>query len=268
MNAETVAGHENPHLHLPPRSVWPIILTFGAGLLPFALVAFKLGHSILAELLALPGGVISLVALMGWAHSVVRDKREDVWEGPVSLQQKDLMMFLMYFLVSEAAIFGGLFAHYYYTRFHAAFWPPEGTPHIHTHDPALATLILMSSSFTCEMGLKAIEKGKKLHCKSWILVTALLGLVFLGYQGFEWGLLITQYGFTVETNIFGTLFYMMTGFHGLHVSVGIIFLILAYGRMELGAMNERRHFSIIAASWYWHFVDVVWVLLFFSLYLL
>ena len=268
MNTETDSVHEEHHVHLPPRSAWPIILTFGLGLMPFGVLAFKTGHAIIAELLFLPGGVISVVSLIGWAQSVIRDKKEDVYEGLVSLQQKDLMLFLAYFLISEAAIFGGLFTHYFYNRYRAPFWPPEGTPLIHTHDPALATLILMSSSFTCEMGLKAIEKGKKFNCKSWLLVTALLGLIFLGYQGFEWGLLMTQYGFTVETNVFGTMFYMMTGFHGLHVSLGILFLILAYGRLELGTMNEHRHFSIIAASWYWHFVDVIWVLLFFSIYLI
>ena len=265
---ETVKNHEEAHVHLPPRSVWPIVLAMGVGLLPLALVAFRTGHAIVAELLAITGGAVSVVSLMGWAHSVVRDKAEDVVTGHLSMQQQDLKMFLKYFLLSEAAIFGGLFVHYYSTRYHIQAWPPAGTPHIHTHDPAIATLILMFSSFTCEMGLKAFEKGKKFHTKTLLLVTASLGLIFLSYQGLEWGLLMTQYGFTVETNIFGTLFYMMTGFHGLHVSIGVIFLLLAYGRLELGQMNEERHFSLLAASWYWHFVDVIWVLLFFSLYLI
>lgn len=269
MNSVTQPAGDHDHgVHLPPRSVWPIVLTFGIGLLMFAFVAFSTGRMIIAELLGLSGGAVIAVSLMAWAHSVVRDKHEDQYVGRVSLQQKDLMTFLMYFLISEAAIFGGLFVHYFYHRYVMEFWPPAGTPHIDTSLPAIATLILMFSSVTCEFGLKAVEKGNKSSTKSWLLATIVLGLIFLGFQGFEWGLLINQYGFTVESNIFGTMFYMMTGFHGLHVSVGIVFLILAYGRLELGQMNEQRHFSIIAASWYWHFVDIIWVLLFFSLYLI
>ena len=259
---------ESHQVHLPPRSVWPLILSIGIGILTFAFVAFSSGRMITAELLGLTGGAVTLVSLMAWAHSVVRDKREDHFEGTVSLQQKDLMTFLKYFLISEAAIFGGLFTHYFYHRHLLEYWPPAGTPEISTHFPAIATLILMFSSFTCELGLKSIEKGNVFKTKSWLLLTILLGLVFLGFQGMEWGVLINQYAFTVETNIYGTMFYMMTGFHGLHVAVGIIFLILTYGRLELGQMNERRHFSVIASSWYWHFVDVIWVLLFFGLYLI
>lgn len=261
-------GDGSHEVHLPPKSAWPLILTLGLGFLPFGLIAWRTGHAIIAELLILIGGAVSAVSLMAWAHSVVRDKKEDHFVGKVSLQQKDLMLFLKYFLISEAAIFGGLFAHYFYHRHVMEFWPPAGTPEIDTHYTAIATLILMLSSVTCEMGLKAIERGDKLKTKSWLLVTIAMGLVFLGFQGFEWGILLNQFGFTVETNIYGTMFYMMTGFHGLHVAIGIVFLVLAYGRLELGQMNEQRHFSIIASSWYWHFVDVIWVLLFFSLYLI
>ncbi|MBW7996200.1 MAG: heme-copper oxidase subunit III [Candidatus Glassbacteria bacterium] len=265
---EQIAGSHGHEVHLPPRSIWPLVLTLGIGLLTFAFVAFISGRPIIAELLGLSGGAVAVVSLMAWAHSVVMDKKEDRFVGRLSLQQKDLIAFLIYFLIAEAAIFGGLFTHYFYHRHLLEYWPPAGTPEISTHYPAIATLILMFSSLTCEFGLKAIEKGNKFRTKSWLLFTVALGLIFLSFQGFEWGVLLNQYAFTVETNIYGTMFYMMTGFHGLHVAVGIIFLILAYGRLELGHMNEKRHFSIIAASWYWHFVDVIWVLLFFSLYLI
>lgn len=267
-SAEHGAAHSAQQVHLPPRSIWPLVLSLGVGLLTFALVAFSSGHLVTAELLGLSGGVVALVSLMAWAHSVVRDEREDHFEGRVSLQQKDLLTFLRYFLISEAAIFGALFTHYYYHRHVMEFWPPAGTPEISTHYPAIATLILMFSSFTCEQGLKSFERGNRFRAKSWQMLTVVLGLVFLGFQGFEWGLLINQYGFTVESNIYGTMFFMITGFHGLHVAVGIIFLTLVYGRLELGQMNEQRHFSMIASSWYWHFVDVIWVLLFFTLYLI
>jgi cytochrome c oxidase subunit III len=259
-----VHNHES---HLPPSSLWPLILALGLGFLPFGILFLTQGNKIIAELCLIVGAAVTLVSLIGWAHTVVREKAAPGEKSRV-LQQTDLMMFLKYFLISETAIFGALFAHYFYHRYGMEFWPPAGTPEIHTHLPAIATLILMLSSVTCEFAHKALKQGNKFRAKTLVLVSAILGLIFLSFQGYEWGLMQTHYAFTVDTNIFGTMFYMMTGFHGLHVSIGIIFLVLVYGRLEMGQMDEKRHFSMIAASWYWHFVDVIWILLFFSIYLI
>ena len=263
---QTQTNEHDQHFHLPPKSIWPIILAFGSGLIPIGIIALSLGYKIVAELLMISGGVVFVVSLMGWAQAVIKDK--EGLEQDEMLRQTDLMTFLKYFLISEAAIFAALFTHYFYHRYTLQYWPPVDSPHLSTHEPALATLILMFSSFTMHMAHGAIEKGKKISCKNWMLFTAALGLIFLGFQGFEWGLLINQFGFTQNTNIFGTMFYMMTGFHGFHVSMGILMIILVYGRLEMGHMNEKRHFSVIAASWYWHFVDIIWILLFFSIYLI
>ena len=264
---EQAEKNSHEHIHLPPQSIWPLVLSLGIGLVMIGIIVLAHGSTVIAELLLISGGSITIVSLMGWAHSVVRDKSGPT-ERSLGLQQSDLMMFLKYFLVSEAAIFGALFVHYFYHRYEFEFWPPSGTPELDTHIPAIATLILMFSSLTCELSHKALKKGKRFRSKTMLVITALLGLVFLSFQGYEWGLLISHENFTVNTNMFGTMFYMMTGFHGLHVSVGIIFLILAYSRMELGHLDKKHHFSMLAASWYWHFVDVIWIFLFFSIYLI
>ncbi|HDS01259.1 MAG TPA: heme-copper oxidase subunit III [candidate division Zixibacteria bacterium] len=264
MNEITARDHG---IHLPPKSIWPLILALGIGFLTFGVIFIASSRPIFAELSFIVGGSVTVVSLMGWAHSVVKEKAEPGEEAR-AVQQKDLLMFLKYFLISEAAIFGALFVHYYNNRFGQEYWPLAGSPEIHTTLPAVATLILMFSSLTCEIGHLALKKGRRFRSKTFILITAVLGLIFLGFQGYEWGLLINQYSFTAETNIYGTLFYMLTGFHGLHVSVGILFLILVYGRLEMGQMDQKRHFSMIAATWYWHFVDVIWILLFFSIYLI
>lgn len=260
------ASHEQG-IHLPPNSLWPLILAMGIGFLPFGVIFLSWGNKIIAELCLIVGASVTLVSLIGWANSVVKDKTSPQ-DRPMTLQDSDLMMFLKYFLISEAAIFGALFVHYFYHRYRLPVWPPAGTPDLETHLPAIATLILMFSSFTCEIAHKAFKHGNRSRAKTMVLVSAALGLIFLSFQGYEWGLLQTHYNFTVDTNIFGTMFYMMTGFHGLHVSIGIIFLILVYGRLEMGQMTPEHHFSMVAASWYWHFVDVIWIFLFFSIYLI
>lgn len=262
-----ITAAKEPEIHLPPNSIWPLILAFGIGFLPFGVVFLGMHKGIFAELCFIVGFSVTIVSLMGWAQGVVREKAKPA-EAASSLQQKDLIMFLKYFLISEAAIFGALFVHYFYNRFGDQYWPPVGSPEIHTTLPAIATLILMFSSFTCEMAYLGMKKGKRYRAKVLIAVTAVLGLIFLGFQGYEWGILINMDHFTAHTNIYGTLFYMMTGFHGFHVSIGILFLILVYARLEMGHMDEKRHFSLIASSWYWHFVDVIWIFLFFSLYLI
>jgi cytochrome c oxidase subunit 3 len=263
---DQTAAHEHG-IHLPPNSLWPLILSGGIGFLTFGIIFLGHGNRIIAELCLIVGGSVTLVSLLGWANSVVMEKTRP-GEKAGEFRQSDLMMFLKYFLISEACIFGALFVHYYYHRYHLAIWPPANTPELGTHLPAIATLILMFSSFTCELAHKALIKGKRFKAKTFVLVTVILGLLFLSLQGYEWGVYTTFYNFNVNTNIFGTMFYMMTGFHGFHVAVGLVFLILVYCRLEMGQMDQKRHFSMIAASWYWHFVDIIWILLFFSIYLI
>ncbi|MCI0530695.1 MAG: cytochrome c oxidase subunit 3, partial [candidate division Zixibacteria bacterium] len=172
------------------------------------------------------------------------------------------------FLVSEAAIFGALFFHHFYSRVHAAVWPPEGSPELHTRLPFIATVLLASSSFTVHWALKAIEEGKKIASQRWLLFTLLLGIVFLSIQGYEWGYLKSFDEFTLKNGTFGTTFYMMTGFHGLHVSMGLVLLAMTFVRLQLGHFTPQNHFFYTGTSWYWHFVDVVWVFLFGTMYLL
>ncbi len=113
----------------------------------------------------------------------------------------------------------------------------------------------------------ALVRNRRRAAGLWTLATITLGTVFLGFQGHEWGFLKSYDKFTQTGGTFGTTFYAMTGFHGLHVMVGLVMLILVWFRMRLGHFDPERHFAFIAAAWYWHFVDFVWVLLFFTVYL-
>lgn len=256
-------NHHEEEIHLPEPSIWPLILAIGASLLPVAGILFAAG-SRLAPAVGGAGALIAIVSGIGWAMSVIRDKATiDIAWGNETLSSAWKL-----FLISEAAIFGAFFGHYGYMIYKAdGAWPPAGTPHIHLLIPALGTIILVTSSVTCELGHKALLVGRRSLSKTWILVTILLGLLFIALQGFEWGLLQTAYNFYPNTNVFGTLFYLITGFHGFHVITGLLLLVLVYARLEMGSFTTKRHFSMNAASWYWHFVDVIWIFVFFVIYI-
>jgi cytochrome c oxidase subunit 3 len=125
---------------------------------------------------------------------------------------------------------------------------------------------LVLSSLTCELAHKALLRNRRAACKNWLFVTIALGFIFIGMQGYEWGELLTYYQLTPTSSYVGTIFYLITGFHGFHVITGLLMLFLVYARLEMGSFDRKRHFSMNAASWYWHFVDVIWLFVFFCLY--
>jgi cytochrome c oxidase subunit III len=264
----TTFSHDSSHenVHLPGPSYWPIALALAVGVLPIGfLVSVWGGHEAVALLIT--GGLATVICLMGWANSLIHETAEF---APASSAADDrwMRMGLKLFLISEAAIFGAFFAHHYYSRGHAAQWPPAGAPHLSTTLPAIATLILMSSSASMEWAHSLLMRGRR-RAASWLtLSTIILGIIFLGFQGHEWGFLRAYDQFTQRSGTFGTTFFTMTGFHGLHVATGIVMLSIVWLRLQLGHFDPRRHFSFVAASWYWHFVDLIWILLFFTMYLL
>lgn len=245
-------------------SSWPIFLAFAVGLLPTGLLldvwVGKIGLAVLGL-----GGLLTLYGIGGWIHVLIRE-RIDL--GELLSREPWQRNFVKLFLLSEAAIFGALFAHHFYSRAHVAVWPPEGAPHLDTTIPFLATLILVASSFTMERAHKFLLAGKQRLSQRWVIISIIMGIVFLSCQGYEWGFLKAYDEFTIKSGPFGTSFYMMTGFHGLHVSMGLVALTLAFVRLRLGHFTPQNHFYFVGATWYWHFVDIVWVFLFGTMYLL
>ena len=250
--------------HVQHLSYWPIALAMSAGFMPFGIVMYSRGIRMGLMLLAV-GAVLTLGSMIGWSVSLLREKLT-----PEQSAQSDrwLRLGLKLFLVSETAIFGAFFAHYYYSRMHHSVWPPQGAPHLYTSLPAIATLILMISSGTVNRAHHLLQQGKNLASRRWIILTMALGAIFLSIQGYEWGFLKAFDDFTYKEGVYGTLFYIMTGFHGLHVATGLLLLLLVYIRLRLGHFTPQRHFAFLAATWYWHFVDVIWIFLFGTIYLL
>ncbi len=257
------AHEDHDHIHMPEPSFWPLALALSIGLLPAGFLLLVWGHKGTALLFL--GGLLVITCLMGWANQLIRETAT-----LPNIQEDDHWMRLgmKLFLMSEAAIFGAFFAHHYNARGYLPEWPPPGAPHLDTTLPAIATLILMSSSVTMEFAHIMLKRGRRTASKWLTLLTIVMGVVFLGFQGHEWGFLKTYDKLTLQSGVFGTSFYMMTGFHGFHVATGILMLLIVWFRLRLGHFDPQRHFSFVAASWYWHFVDVVWIFLFFTIYLI
>lgn len=258
-------GHDpqvEEEIHLPEPTIWPFILAIGITFLPVGTLMMVQQHAAAGFALGF-GVVLSGIAGIGWISTVIKEK----YEIDQNWGNRSLSMAWKLFLVSEAAIFGAFFGHYFYMMYNAPSWPPTGTPHIHLVIPAIGTGILVFSSLTAHFGHVALIRGHRGACKSWIIFTILLGFTFMALQGYEWGYLQSYYGFTMASGYVGTAFYLITGFHGAHVLTGLLLLLLVYFRLETGSFDRKRHFSMNAASWYWHFVDVIWLFVFFSLYI-
>ena len=178
----------------------------------------------------------------------------------------DFRMFgVAVFLVAESMIFLGLFTAFLIYRFTLPAWPPEGTPELELLLPGINTLILISSSFVMHKGDIAIKKNDVKGLRFWYILTAIMGATFLAGQAYEYGHL----GFGLTTNVFTSSFYVLTGFHGLHVTVGLLLILSVLWRAgKPGHYSDKEHFGPEAAELYWHFVDVVWIILFTLVYLL
>jgi cytochrome c oxidase subunit 3 len=169
-------------------------------------------------------------------------------------------------ILSEVMLFGTLFAAYFVERAASVGWPPSssGLERPELLLPGINTVLLVTSSLTMQLAVGAARVGSRPRLLRWLGLTMLLGAVFLGVQGYEF---VTN-GFGLSSGIFGSTFYILTGFHGAHVLAGLILLAIITNRARLGLITADRHTAVEATSYYWHFVDVVWLFLFTTLYVL
>jgi cytochrome c oxidase subunit III len=192
----------------------------------------------------------------------------------------NVILGMILFITSEVMFFAGLFAAYFSVRANALVWPPINPETITAANPVgepfhlailplvgPATVMLIISSFTCQFAVWAIRRGDRTAFLRNIGVTFVIGVVFLIMQGLDYALL-GQEGITLSTGTFGTTYFTLTGFHGAHVFAGVVMLGVVLYRGMAGQFSARHHDAVEATSLYWHFVDVVWILLFSLLYLL
>lgn len=268
------------HYYLPAPSWWPLVgsvalLTIVSG---FLLV---LQHISAGPYLMLVGALILLVMLIGWFGSVIRESVAGNFNSQVDVSYRWGMS---WFIFSEVMFFAALFGALFYARHFAvpwlgetpllwpgynATWPTAGpglheqfTPAAAWGIPSINTLILLSSGLTVTWAHWGLKRSNRLQLKIGLVFTILLGVIFLILQAHEY---LTN-DFSLNTGIYGATFYLLTGFHGVHVTLGAIMLSVILGRVLAGHFTENSHFAFEAVSWYWHFVDVVWLLLFVFVY--
>jgi cytochrome c oxidase subunit 3 len=173
---------------------------------------------------------------------------------------------MLLFIASEVMFFGGLFATYFNARatFPGVWGPPEGAHELDLPLAGALTAILVASSFTMQFGVWAIRRGDAGKLRMWTAITLALGVLFLMGQIYDYSTL----GFGIADGVFGTTFYTLTGFHGAHVFGGAVGLTIILARATRGQFSARNHVAVEAVSVYWHFVDVVWIAVFSTIYLL
>jgi cytochrome c oxidase subunit 3/cytochrome o ubiquinol oxidase subunit 3 len=169
------------------------------------------------------------------------------------------------FLSSECLLFGALIATYLLYRDRSKGLSATSVYNIPF--TSATSFILLMSSLTMVLALAAIQRGDYRRTKIWIIATALFGMTFIGGQIYEFTE-FTRKGLTVSSNLFGSSFYLLTGLHGLHVTVGIVWLLSLWGLVSQGKLQQRHSETVEIAGLYWHFVDVVWIVIFTVVYLI
>ncbi|MEH1870616.1 cytochrome c oxidase subunit 3 [Nostoc sp.] len=178
-------------------------------------------------------------------------------------EEGNKMFGFIIFLMSESVIFLSFFAGYIIYKTTTPNWLPAGVSGLELKDPAINTVILVASSFVIYLAEKALQRHDLKGFRLYLLATIAMGSYFLVGQAIEWSHL--EFSFTSGT--FGGTFYLLTGFHGLHVLTGILLQIIVLGRSFIPGNYDTGHFGVNATSIFWHFVDVIWIVLFILIYI-
>lgn len=290
---------EAPRYYIPHSSVWPIIGSIALFLTAFG--AATLIHQSTGKVAAsghfgapiLYTGLAVLAFMMfGWFGTVIRESLQ----GLVSRQlDRSYRMGMLWFIVSEVMFFAAFFGALFYARIvsvpwlagagdkletHLLLWPdfadtwplfmtPGGTAAEAMQAwglPFINTVILVSSSGTITFAHWALKRNHRVGLKLWLGVTIALGISFVTLQVIEYLHAYRELGLSLGSGIYGSTFFMLTGFHGSHVTLGAIMLTIMMLRILRGHFTPENHFAFEATSWYWHFVDVIWLFLFTFVY--
>ncbi len=281
--------------YVPHESYWPVVGTIGMFVAVLGASIWLIGMGHVGVPVTLVGAAIILFMVWGWFRDVINESVSGTFGA---LEDKSFRQSMAWFIVSEVFFFGAFFGALFYARMFSvpwlggeganfftglllwegfeATWPSHGPGELGGDFraigawglPAIMTAILLTSGVTLTIAHHALKDGRRRLLNWGLFATVALGLLFLCFQAYEFYLAYTEYNLRLETGIFGSTFFMLTGFHGLHVILGTLMLIVVLGRCLKGHFTADNHFAFEAAAWYWHFVDVVWVLLFIFVYMI
>jgi cytochrome c oxidase subunit 3 len=293
--------HSSNSYYVPDQSIWPIVgaiamflMLGGTGL---TLVDLQTADhaSQSSSVIMYSGMAILIFMLFGWFGNVIAESRSGTYSPQVDLSFRYGMT---WFIFSEVMFFLAFFGALYYARAFSvpwlggegdkgisnmlwpdfeAVWPLLTPPNPELfqpikevidpwHLPLINTILLVTSSFTVTFAHHALRHGERTKITIWLAITLILGLTFLAFQAEEYIEAYQHLDLTLNSGIYGATFFLLTGFHGFHVTVGSIILFILLIRVMKGHFTPDNHFGFEAGSWYWHFVDVVWLLLFLVVY--
>nr|YP_009158066.1 cytochrome c oxidase subunit III [Dolicheulota formosensis]AKJ85733.1 cytochrome c oxidase subunit III [Dolicheulota formosensis] len=249
--------------HLVEMSPWPLIGSMGIFSMPVGLVLYLRQNSPYLLSFAM---VLTIITAYLWWRDIVR---ESTYQGNhTSYVVSGLKLGVLLFIVSEICFFFAFFWAYFHSSLApnveiGSVWPPMGIQALPTFSvPLLNTCVLLLSGVSVTWAHHAIEEGKHKSACMGLTITVLLGLYFLLLQLGEY----QETMFSIADSVYGSTFFVATGFHGLHVMVGATFLAICLMRLYKYHYSKTHHVGFLAAAWYWHFVDVVWLFLYVSIY--
>ncbi|MDE2370977.1 MAG: cytochrome c oxidase subunit 3 [Burkholderiales bacterium] len=291
MSASTPAG-STPYYFVPAPSRHPAMVAAGLFFVFFGASQWINGHDWGSYALLL-GLVIWLATLYAWFKDTIHESEGGLYSKRIDVSFRWSMS---WFIFSEVMFFGAFFGALYWARAHAvpalgnldnqllwpdfkAIWPSAGggtaspanivpafTPVGPWPLPTLNTALLLTSGVTLTIAHHALIANRRMKTIAWMWITVLLGLTFICVQAYEYHHAYTELNLKLSSGIFGSTFFMLTGFHGFHVFVGMLMLTFITLRLMKGHFTPEHHFGFEGAAWYWHFVDVVWLGLYFLVY--
>ena len=279
---------------IPQPSKWPLVGTIA--LLTTAIGAATSIHSGSPNLVLIAGLLLIVYLLFGWFGSVIDESLSGNYNDQVD---HSFRLGMMWFIFSEVMFFAAFFGALFYARIFAVPWLGGDSNNAMTHEllwptfeaiwpvltnpdnslftapkeamaatglPAINTAILLSSSVTVTWAHHALRSDKRPQLIAGLAITIILGILFIALQAEEYMLAYKEMGLTLSSGIYGSTFFMLTGFHGFHVTMGATMLVVILIRCIKGHFTSEKHFAFEAVAWYWHFVDVVWLGLFIFVY--
>ncbi|MAH04321.1 MAG: cytochrome c oxidase subunit 3 [Alphaproteobacteria bacterium] len=273
----TTTGKPHPY-HLVNPSIWPLMGAVAGGIFASGMVMYMHGAEIAGTKIGLFGPILGVLAILAvmffWWKDVIHESVVEKAHtaiasigfryGMLLFIASEVMFFVAFFWAFfDASLFAGEARQFLRVEYTSGIWPPPQITIIEPFDlPFMMTMILLLSGTTVTWAHHAILEGKQEEMAKALGITVLLGVIFLGFQAYEYQ--HAEFGF--KDGIYPSAFYMATGFHGFHVLVGTIFLAVCWLRALQGHFTKEHHFGFEAAAWYWHFVDVVWLFLFVAIY--
>nr|YP_010621050.1 cytochrome c oxidase subunit III [Protagonista lugubris]WAX39433.1 cytochrome c oxidase subunit III [Protagonista lugubris] len=258
-----MTSHMNHPFHLVNQSPWPLTGAIGAMVTMIGMI--KWFHQYNQELLMI-GMIIMMLTMIQWWRDIVREGLYQGWH--TKMVMKGLRWGMILFIISEVFFFISFFWAFFHSSLSptiniGSLWPPLGIyPFNPLQIPLLNTAILLTSGVTITWSHHGLLENNYNQTLQGLFLTVTLGIYFTILQAYEY----MEAPFTIADSVYGSTFFIATGFHGLHVIIGTIFLFTCMLRHIMLHFSSNHHFGFEAAAWYWHFVDVVWLFLYMSIY--